>query len=454
MEELSRSVTGGQLSITSTIFSDSSATANGAALFLDPSGLTASQLTSLLPRTSMCVDDLAFSKLIVVLPSTLSSASVGSLISPLPLTIFPSSENARSPRDPPHMTAEGSRFHVHPNSHLQYLNTQRITHVVICGTGTTFLASPAKHVSRVCSFLDKALDGDGVILLVSGAMEVTSLSRRTRMKGSFESFTLHNTSFNQAATGSVCAAYCSESEVPCSLAPCVVKLKSSSSTKRPQRREPDKRDGASGIDSAVRRCEETPNAAERLPKLHSTRIDVPQINVQNARTIVGACDDSGIDGSWKPKLSALRTIEQNALRRKDRPGTFLNGMPGRPHSHKPALPAALAHTAHPPSAADSNTDRSRPSSPTLTNPFRLKDHANLNEPPSPVLVTMHRFSRGDALAATLEASPKVGLASTTLPHPPSLPITRKCAFCECEEDNTDNIRREGKAVAARQKRHF
>ncbi|KAK2941916.1 hypothetical protein BLNAU_23180 [Blattamonas nauphoetae] len=172
MEELSRSVTGGQLSITSTIFSDSSATANGAALFLDPSGLTASQLTSLLPRTSMCVDDLAFSKLIVVLPSTLSSASVGSLISPTAsLTIFPSSENARSPRDPPHMTAEGSRFHVHPNSHLQYLNTQRITHVVICGTGTTFLASPAKHVSRVCSFLDKALDGDGVILLVSGACD-------------------------------------------------------------------------------------------------------------------------------------------------------------------------------------------------------------------------------------------------------------------------------------------
>ncbi|KAK2941680.1 hypothetical protein BLNAU_23409 [Blattamonas nauphoetae] len=172
MEELSRSVTGGQLSITSTIFSDSSATANGAALFVDPSGLTASYLTSLLPRTSMCVDDLAFSKLIVVLPSTLSSASVGSLISPTAsLTIFPSSENARSPRDPPHMTAEGSRFHVHPNSHLQYLNTQRITHVVICGTGTTFLASPAKHVSRVCSFLDKALDGDGVILLVSGACD-------------------------------------------------------------------------------------------------------------------------------------------------------------------------------------------------------------------------------------------------------------------------------------------
>ncbi|KAK2961866.1 hypothetical protein BLNAU_3303 [Blattamonas nauphoetae] len=70
----------------------------------------------------------------------------------------------------------------------KFLNTQRITHVVICGTGTTsgsnvwsvnnvsilslpmseldpstFLASPAKHVSRVCSFLDKALDGDGVI---------------------------------------------------------------------------------------------------------------------------------------------------------------------------------------------------------------------------------------------------------------------------------------------------
>ncbi|KAK2940670.1 hypothetical protein BLNAU_24417 [Blattamonas nauphoetae] len=162
MEELSRSVTGGQLSITSTIFSDSSATANGAALFLDPSGLTASQLTSLLPRTSMCVDDLAFSKLIVVLPSTLSSASVGSLISPTAsLTIFPSSENARSPRDPPHMTAEGSRFHVHPNSHLQYLNTQRITHVVICGTGTTFLASPAKHVSPL-QLVSGACDGSDV----------------------------------------------------------------------------------------------------------------------------------------------------------------------------------------------------------------------------------------------------------------------------------------------------
>ncbi|KAK2941810.1 hypothetical protein BLNAU_23265 [Blattamonas nauphoetae] len=161
------------------------------------------------------MDDLASSKLIVVLPSTLSSALVN---------IIPSSENARSPRDPPHMTAEGSRFRVHPNSHLQtqfiltgtaaittctsvnvisrpdasivlgnedttssiavrfllavillvrkFLNTQRITHVVICGTGTTsdpstFLASPAKHVSRVCSFLDKALDGDGVILVHS-----------------------------------------------------------------------------------------------------------------------------------------------------------------------------------------------------------------------------------------------------------------------------------------------
>ncbi|KAK2944883.1 hypothetical protein BLNAU_20173 [Blattamonas nauphoetae] len=35
------------------------------------------------------------------------------------VNIIPSSENARSPRDPPHMTAEGSRFRVHPNSHLQ-----------------------------------------------------------------------------------------------------------------------------------------------------------------------------------------------------------------------------------------------------------------------------------------------------------------------------------------------
>ncbi|KAK2954993.1 hypothetical protein BLNAU_10133 [Blattamonas nauphoetae] len=470
MEELSRSVTGGQLSITSTIFSDSSATANGAALFLDPSGLTASYLTSLLPRTSMCVDDLAFSKLIVVLPSTLSSASVGSLISPTAsLTIFPSSENARSPRDPPHMTAEGSRFHVHPNSHLQYLNTQRITHVVICGTGTTFLASPAKHVSRVCSFLDKALDGDGVILLVSGACDGSDVAEPADSDEGIVRIVHSAQHVVQpgSATGSVCAecAYCSESEVPLLTGAW---------------------DGASGIDSAVRRCEETPNAAEvgenepasfacRPPLTSACRtytplgLDVPQINVQNVPAqllghatilelmeagnrncqLFGQSNKTPSDGKDRPGTTPERHARPPTLSQVSSAASLDSlASSSRVDSPTPALPAALlAHTAHP---SVGSGQQHRPLSPLVAHthkpPFASEGPRELERATescscddAPVLAR-----EWDALAATLEASPKVGLA----PHNPShtlplFPITRKCAFCECEEDNTDNIRREG-----------
>ncbi|KAK2948555.1 hypothetical protein BLNAU_16541 [Blattamonas nauphoetae] len=167
MEELSRSVTGGQLSITSTIFSDSSATANGAALFLDPSGLTASYLTSLLPRTSMYTVHPHWNSNyhnMHVTVNVISRRTPPTPVSKLMPQLFLVNEDAAS--------SIAVRFLLAVILLVrQYLNTQRITHVVICGTGTTFLASPAKHVSRVCSFLDKALDGDGVILLVSGACD-------------------------------------------------------------------------------------------------------------------------------------------------------------------------------------------------------------------------------------------------------------------------------------------
>ncbi|KAK2941383.1 hypothetical protein BLNAU_23701 [Blattamonas nauphoetae] len=439
-----RSVTGGQLSITSTIFSDSSATANGAALFVDPNGLTASYLTSLLPRTSMCVDDLAFSKLIVVLPSTLSSASVGSLISPTAsLTIFPSSENARSPRDPPHMTAEGSRFHVHPNSHLQYLNTQRITHVVICGTGTTFLASPAKHVSRVCSFLDKALDGDGVILLVSGACDGSDVAEPADSDEGIVRIVHSAQHVVQpgSATGSVCAecAYCSESEAP--------QLTGA-------------RDGASGIDSAVRRCEETPNAAEvgenrpasfacRPPLTSACRtytplgLDVPQINVQNVPAqLLGHATILELMEAGNRNCQLFGQSNKTPSDGKDRPGTT----PER-HARPPTLSQVSSAASLDSLASSSRVDsptcatneesesvielnptrshctqtstscrssrphrtplrpgggqQHRPLSPLVAHTHKPlsppKDHANLNEPPSPVLVTMHRFSRGNGM---------------------------------------------------------
>ncbi|KAK2940244.1 hypothetical protein BLNAU_24848 [Blattamonas nauphoetae] len=456
MEELSRSVTGGQLSITSTIFSDSSATANGAALFLDPSGLTASQLTSLLPRTSMCVDDLAFSKLIVVLPSTLSSASVGSLISPTAsLTIFPSSENARSPRDPPHMTAEGSRFHVHPNSHLQYLNTQRITHVVICGTGTTFLASPAKHVSP--------------LQLVSGACDGSDVAEPADSDEGIESFTLHNTSFNQAVR----------------LAQSAPSVRTAPKVKFPAH-------------WRLRRCEETPNAAEvgenepasfacRPPLTSACRsytplgLDVPQINVQNVPAqLLGHATILELMEAGNRNCQLFGQSNKTPSDGKDRPGTT-------PERH--ARPPTLSQVS---SAAslDSLASSSRVDSPTCATNEESESVIELN--PTALIRTatqtalaprrphsqtpfasegpreLERATEScscddapvlarewDALAATLEASPKVGLAPPQpLPHPPPLPITRKCAFCECEEDNTDNIRREGKAVAARQKRHF
>ncbi|KAK2950435.1 hypothetical protein BLNAU_14676 [Blattamonas nauphoetae] len=123
----------------------------------------------------------------------------------------------------------------------KFLNTQRITHVVICGTGTTsgsnvwnpstFLASPAKHVSRVCSFLDKALDGDGVILvhspqghnramliLVSGACDGSDVAEPADSDEAIVRIVHSSQNVVQpgSATDSVSAecAYCSESEAP------------------------------------------------------------------------------------------------------------------------------------------------------------------------------------------------------------------------------------------------
>ncbi|KAK2956174.1 hypothetical protein BLNAU_8954 [Blattamonas nauphoetae] len=240
------------------------------------------------------------------------------------VNIIPSSENARSPRDPPHMTAEGSRFRVHPNSHLQFLNTQRITHVVICGTGTTsgsnvwnpstFLASPAKHVSRVCSFLDKALDGDGVILvhspqghnramliLVSGACDGSDVAEPADSDEAIVRIVHSSQNVVQpgSATDSVCAecAYCSESEAP----------QLTGATSEP----------TSGTEPAGSILQSGDARRHRMPlKLAKTS---PLLS-QCAGTILGAPDDSGIDGSWKPKLSALRTIEQNAIRRQGSAG--------------------------------------------------------------------------------------------------------------------------------------
>ncbi|KAK2942647.1 hypothetical protein BLNAU_22443 [Blattamonas nauphoetae] len=397
------------------------------------------------------------------------------------VNIIPSSENARSPRDPPHMTAEGSRFRVHPNSHLQVLSptqnsiqsvislehSNELTHVVICGTGTTsgsnvwnpstFLASPAKHVSRVCSFLDKALDGDGVILvhspqghnramliLVSGACDGSDVAEPADSDEAIESFTLHKTSFNQA----------------------------------------------------VRLTQSAPSV-RTAPKVKLPSSLAPRVNRQAGRslrdrfckcagTILGAPDDSGIDGSWKPKLSALRTIEQNALRRQ-RIGRAPLEIVGRTTSQscdefgpkyaiaehtrqirldhsRTACPAAHTHTTLPAAllAPPHTLRRQRTTTQTalalvahthkpLSPP---KDHANLNEPPSPVLVTMLRFSRGNGMRSPQHSKPAPKLVSLPTTLHTLLPKIRQCAFCECEEENTDNTSREGKAVAAMKKHHF
>ncbi|KAK2944904.1 hypothetical protein BLNAU_20147 [Blattamonas nauphoetae] len=410
------------------------------------------------------------------------------------VNIIPSSENARSPRDPPHMTAEGSRFRVHPNSHLQFLNTQRITHVVICGTGTTsgsnvwnpstFLASPAKHVSRVCSFLDKALDGDGVILvhspqghnramliLVSGACDGSDVAEPADSDEAIVRIVHSSQNVVQpgSATDSVCAecAYCSESEAP----------QLTGATSEP----------TSGTEPAGSILQSGDARRHRMPlKLAKTS---PLLS-QCAGTILGAPDDSGIDGSWKPKLSALRTIEQNALRRQGSAG-HRSEIVGRTtsqscdefgpkyaiaehtrqirldhsrtacpaaHTHTTLPAALLAPTAHP--SVGSGLQH-RPLSPLVAHthkpPFASEGPRELERTAescscddAPVLAR-----EWDALAATLEASPKVGLA----PHNPShtlplFPITRKCAFCECEEENTDNTSREGEGCGCDEEAPF
>ncbi|KAK2949938.1 hypothetical protein BLNAU_15080 [Blattamonas nauphoetae] len=418
------------------------------------------------------------------------------------VNIIPSSENARSPRDPPHMTAEGSRFRVHPNSHLQFLNTQRITHVVICGTGTTsgsnvwsvnnvsILSLPIETCEPCVQLLDKALDGDGVILvhspqghnramliLVSGACDGSDVAEPADSDEAIVRIVHSSQNVVQpgSATDSVCAecAYCSESEAP----------QLTGATSEP----------TSGTEPAGSILQSGDARRHRMPlKLAKTS---PLLS-QCAGTILGAPDDSGIDGSWKPKLSALRTIEQNALRRQGSAGHCLrnrrqnhfavlrrvwteirhrrthapnqtrplpNGMPGRPHSHKSRpqrhwirwppprelirrpLPAALlAPTAHPLRRQRTTTQTAlAPRRPHSQTPFASEGPRELERTAescscddAPVLAR-----EWDALAATLEASPKVGLAPHNPPTPSPLPQnTAVCILrsrregCGCDEE--------------------
>ncbi|KAK2944266.1 hypothetical protein BLNAU_20829 [Blattamonas nauphoetae] len=364
----------------------------------------------------------------------------------------------------------------------KFLNTQRITHVVICGTGTTsgsnvwnpstFLASPAKHVSRVCSFLDKALDGDGVILvhspqghnramliLVSGACDGSDVAEPADSDEAIVRIVHSSQNVVQpgSATDSVCAecAYCSESEAP----------QLTGATSEP----------TSGTEPAGSILQSGDARRHRMPlKLAKTS---PLLS-QCAGTILGAPDDSGIDGSWKPKLSALRTIEQNALRRQGSaghrskssaeplrcPATSLDRNTPSPNTRAKSDSTTPERHARPPtltqvsSAAslDSLASSSRIDSPTCATSEESESHFLPLFSPPPHTLRRQRTttqtalaprrphsqtpfaSEGprelertaescscddapvlarewDALAATLEASPKVGLA----PHNPS-----------------------------------
>ncbi|KAK2941308.1 hypothetical protein BLNAU_23784 [Blattamonas nauphoetae] len=423
------------------------------------------------------------------------------------VNIIPSSENARSPRDPPHMTAEGSRFRVHPNSHLQevcqnvsfrpifdvtvtactyiLLNNLRynfgvlsISHSVrhssssleqqpsqharhsrnVIGRHTPTLRelgpmmvppSPPTPVSKLMPQLSFDILGiasetcepaqprdadcidfsDSPLQLVSGACDGSDVAEPADSDEAIESFTLHKTSFNQA----------------------------------------------------VRLTQSAPSV-RTAPK-----VKLPAHWRQCAGTILGAPDDSGIDGSWKPKLSALRTIEQNALRRQGSaghrskssaeplrsPATSLDRNTPSPNTRaksdstsRTACPAAHTHTTlpaallAPPHPSVGSGLQHRPLSPLVAHTHKPlsppKDHANLNEPPSPVLCDVLQFSRGNGMRSPQHSKPAPKLVSlpTTLPHPPLFPKIRQCAFCECEEENTDNTSREGKAVAAMKKHHF
>ncbi|KAK2941092.1 hypothetical protein BLNAU_23994 [Blattamonas nauphoetae] len=340
----------------------------------------------------------------------------------------------------------------------QYLNTQRITHVVICGTGTTFLASPAKHVSRVCSFLDKALDGDGVILLVSGACDGSDVAEPADSDEGIVRIVHSAQHVVQpgSATGSVCAecAYCSESEVP---------LLTGATSEPTSGTEP----AGSILQSGDARRHRMPlNACRTYTPLG---LDVPQINVQNVPAqllghatilelmeagnrncqLFGQSNKTPSDGKDRPGTTPERHARPPTLSQVSSAASLDSlASSSRVDSPTPALPAALlAHTAHP---SVGSGQQHRPLSPLVAHthkpPFASEGPRELERATescscddAPVLAR-----EWDALAATLEASPKVGLA----PHNPShtlplFPITRKCAFCECEEDNTDNIRREG-----------
>ncbi|KAK2940945.1 hypothetical protein BLNAU_24143 [Blattamonas nauphoetae] len=350
----------------------------------------------------------------------------------------------------------------------KFLNTQRITHVVICGTGTTsgsnvrnpstFLASPAKHVSRVCSFLDKALDGDGVILLVSGACDGSDVAEPADSDEAIESFTLHKTSFKQAVR----------------LAPCVVKPKSSSLTKPPQTSEPTRGTGPTG--SILRlgdaRRHRTPLKLAKTSALLSRvarpltsacrsytplGLGVPQINVRN----VPSFDEFGPKHAFAENERQIRLDHSRTACPAAHTHTSLvrsvTGFAGLLLTL--ALPATLlAPTAHP--SVGSGLQH-RPLSPLVAHthkpPFASEGPRELERTAescscddAPVLAR-----EWDALAATLEASPKVGLA----PHNPShtLPL-----FPKYGSVHSASVKRrapttpvaKGKAVAARQKHHF
>ncbi|KAK2941681.1 hypothetical protein BLNAU_23410 [Blattamonas nauphoetae] len=316
---------------------------------------------------------------------------------------------------------------------------------------STFLASPAKHVSRVCSFDDKALDGDGVILvrspqghnramliLVSGACDGSDVAEPADSDEA-------DVRLRRVRTAP-------KVKLPSSLAPRVNRQAGRSLRDR----------------SAVGRCEETPNAAEVGEKRASS---------QCAGTILGAPDDSGIDGSWKPKLSALRTIEQNALRRQKIGQALASKSSAEPllqscdefgpkyaiaehtrqirldHS-RTACPAAHTHTNQhflPLSPTPHTLRRQRtatqtalaPRRPHSQTPFASEGPRELERATescscddAPVLAR-----EWDALAATLEASPKVGLCSPQpLPHPPLPQNTAVCILrsrregCGCDEE--------------------
>ncbi|KAK2945462.1 hypothetical protein BLNAU_19634 [Blattamonas nauphoetae] len=403
------------------------------------------------------------------------------------VNIIPSSENARSPRDPPHMTAEGSRFHVYPNSHLQFLNTQRITHVVICGTGTTSGSECSESfdilgiASETCEpaqprDADWVDFSDSPLQLVSGACDGSDVAEPADSDEAIESFTLHKTSFKQAVR----------------LAP---------------RGEPTRGTGPTG--SILRlgdaRRHRTPLKLAKTGALLSRvarpltsacrsytplGLGVPQINVRNVPVqflghptilelmeagnrncqLFGQSNKTPSDGKDRPgtapKSSAepLHSPSTSLDRNTPSPKTSAKSdsttpeRHARPHSHTKSRPQRhwirwppphhfLPLFSPPPHTLRrqrTTTQTARPRRPHSQTPFASEGPRELERTAescscddAPVLAR-----EWDALAATLEASPKVGLAPHNPPTPPLFPKYGS-AFCECEEESTDNASREG-----------